>query len=105
MNIPRNEIMRIGRLGLGYKTFISDIGDTFMTNLGPIEAGLEIHMWSEDFGHNWTIGSFELNKKECTYEFNECGDRMANPDLNWKDFGILYNYGREMMDTVERFMW
>ena len=99
-------IKEIGRLGLGYITKLEGIyqkeGKTKLkTSIAPIEEGLEIYMWADDFSCRWTIGSFHLSKENC-FEFEEVGDRMANPALDWVTFGELYNLGREMLDSVER---
>lgn len=99
-------IKEIGHLGLGYITKLDGVYQEkgklkLKTCAAPIEEGLEIYMWADDFSHRWTIGSFHLSK-ENYFEFEEVGDRMANPALDWVAFGELYNLGREMLDSVER---
>ena len=106
----KTAIKEIGHLGLGYKTLIEDIKEekngkfTFKTKTGTIDNGLEIYIWADDFSHRWTIAHWVLNEKENTFELKEIGDRLANPMIDWVAFGELYNLGREMLDTVERFL-
>ena len=102
------KIKEIGRLGLGFKTKITDFDPEtleFTTELaGDLEDGLEIYLWSEDFSNRWTIASFDLNKHENCFELNEVGDRLANPDINWEDLHKLYVFGRTILDVAERFL-
>ena len=100
-----HKIKEIGRLGLGFKTKITDFNPKtleFKTELmGNLEDGLEIYLWSEDFSNCWTIASFDFNDHEKCFELNEVGDRLANPDINWEDLHKLYAFGRSILDVAE----
>lgn len=93
-------IKEIGRLGLGYKSFATENGFT----LGKLEDGLEIYMLDESHTYRWAIASFNLHKDGNYFQLYEVGDRLTNPDIDWFAFGTLYNLGREMLDSVERFL-
>ena len=108
----RYKIKEIGRLGLGFKTKITDFdpktGEFETALCGELEDGLEIYLWAEDFSHRWVIASFDFNKweaikdkKERCFELTEIGDRLANPDINWEDLHKLYAFGRSILDVAE----
>lgn len=99
------KIKEIGRLGLGFKTKITNLdpktGEFETVLCGELEDGLEIYLWAEDFSCRWTIASFDFNEKERCFELTEIGDRLANPDINWGDLHKLYAFGRSILDVAE----
>lgn len=99
-------IKEIGNLGLGYKTMISKIihnqnGIDIETQNGELEDGLEIYIWDDNREYRCTIASFDLNKRENTFELREIGDRMANPAMDWNAFGELVVLGHDMLMRTE----
>ena len=99
-------IKEIGRLGLGYKTFITKItqgknGLDFETKMGDLKNGLDIYMWAEDKSCRWTIANFELDEKENVFELKEIGDRLCDPSMDWSAFGELVILGHDMLMRTE----
>lgn len=98
-------IKEIGRLGLGYKTFITKIdynGATF--EQGKLEDGLDIYMWADDFSYRLVIASFQLNTKQNCFELREVGDRLANPDIDYLAFKELVILGHDMLMRTEEIL-
>jgi len=100
-------IKEIGRLGLGYKTFITKIHQdnknklSFETSQGELKDGLDIYMWAEDFSHRWSIASFKLNKKEGCFELHEVGDRLCDPNIDYLALKELITLGHDMLMRTE----
>lgn len=76
-------IHKCNNLVLCYKTFIGK---------EPKEVDLEICKLTDE-GLRYTIASFDYDKRECCYELNSCGERLAHYDIDWEDFGFLVRLG------------
>ena len=92
MNVIKNErfdyeIKRLGRLVLGYKTFIGRKAN---------EDEIEICMWDSDFTHKWTVASFEYNEKLNLYDLK--GSAYLRNVQDWIAFGTLVKEGFEILD-------
>ena len=81
------EIKRIGRLALGYKTYI---------NRQAAKDEIEICMWDEGFTHRWTIASFEYNEKQDSY-YLECSEYLVDVQ-DWVAFGALVTGGFKFLN-------
>lgn len=84
------EIMKIGQLALGYKTFIGREAK---------EDEIEIYEWSKDFSSRWTVASFKYNEKEEVYNVVSCGDRLSRID-DWEAFGALVEAGYNLLNHL-----
>lgn len=81
------EIKRLGKLALGYKTFVGREAN---------EDEIEICMWDSDFTHKWTIASFEYDKE--TNSYNLEGSCYLRDVQDWIAFGTLVKEGFEILD-------
>lgn len=84
------EIMRLGHLALGYKTFIGK---------EATRDDIEIYEWSEDYTSRWTVASFEYDEDEEVYTLVSCGDRLSRID-DWEAFGELVKTGYNILDSL-----
>lgn len=84
------EIMKVGHLALGYKTFIGREAK---------EDEIEIYEWSKDFTSRWTIASFEYDEKEEIYNVVSCGDRLSRI-TDWEAFGELVKTGYDLLNHL-----
>ena len=84
------EIMRLGHLALGYKTFIGR---------EATRDDIEIYEWSEDYTSRWTVASFEYDEDEEVYTLVSCGDRLSRID-DWEAFGILVQTGYDILNHL-----
>ncbi len=76
------EIKRIGRLALGYQTFITRKAK---------EDEIEIYMWDEDFTHRWTVASFQYDENNDLY--NLVGSDYLVDIKDWNAYGKLVKKG------------
>ena len=87
-NKKEYEIETIGRLALGYKTFLSRKAE---------EDEIEICMWDEGFSHRWTIASFDYDDKENKYIL--VGNDYLIEVKDWEAFGKLVKKGYEIVNN------
>lgn len=83
------EIKRIGRLALGYQTFI---------NRKAKEDEIEICMWDEDFTHRWTIASFQYDENNDLY--NLIGSDYLVDIKDWNAYGKLVKEGFKHLENL-----
>ena len=83
------EIKRIGRLALGYQTFI---------NRKAKEDEIEICMWDEGFTHRWTIASFQYNENNDLY--NLVGFDYLVDIKDWNAYGKLVKEGFKHLENL-----
>ncbi len=100
------KIKEIGRLGLGFKTMISRVlhdenGINFETQRGHLDDGLDIYLWDSEHQFRWTIADWSYNAREGAFEFNEIGDRLINPDVDFVALKELMTLGHELLKPVE----
>ena len=90
----KGDILRLGNLSLGYKTFIGK---------ETKEYDLEICQWDLKENYKWTIASFDCKHEDGYkfYELNSCADRLNNKEIDWYDFGKLVQKGYEILKDLE----
>ena len=95
-NVKRKngDILNIGNLSLGYKTFIGKESK---------EDDLEICQWDLKENYKWTIASFYCKNEDGYkfYELNSCADRLNNKEIDWHSFGKLVQKGYEILKDLE----
>lgn len=89
IKIEPYEIKKIGRLALGYKTFL---------NREAFDDEIEICMWDEGFSHRWTIASFNYNEQENTY--NLIGNEYLMDIKDWDAYGKLVKEGFKYLEKI-----
>lgn len=83
------EILRLGNLALGYKTFLGR---------EAMEDEIEIYEYDNTFSWRWTIASFEI-REDKTIEIKSCGDRLKNIE-DWNAFGQLVKEGYRILENL-----
>ena len=83
------EIKRIGRLALGYQTFISR---------KEKEDEIEICMWDNGFTHRCTIASFQYDENNDIYEL--VGSDYLVDIKDWNAYGKLVKAGFKHLENL-----
>lgn len=88
------DILKIGNLSLGYKTFVGK---------EVKEDDLEICQWDLKENYKWTIASFDCKYEDGIrfYELNSCANRLNNKEIEWENFGKLVQKGYEILKDLE----